>query len=369
MAVEPSSVFRVAAVQAAPVYMDRDATIDKACRYIGEAGSRGARLVAFPEAYVPGYPYWARYLPPLESLQYTKALVQQAVTVPGEAVRRLGEAARSAGVHVVIGINEKAPRAQGTLYNTNLLIGPDGAVLGRHRKMVPTLAEKLVWAYGDGSGLLVHETRLGRVGTLICGENANPLARFTLIAEGEQIHVANYFCLPAKDAGGYNLAREIEIRSAAHAFEGKLFTVASSMIIDDAVIGYFAGRAELQALLSSGSVGHTAVYGPSGFAIAGPLEQGVEAVLYADIDLDAILLPKLRHDVAGSYNRFDIMSVRVNRAPQVALHEASGVPPRESASMNAEMRGLLQALEDQLGRNDCESAQRTLQALRRAVER
>lgn len=367
MAAEPSSVFRVAAVQAAPVYMDLDATIAKACRYIGDAASQGARLVAFPEAYVPGYPYWARYLPPLESLKYTKALVQQAVAVPGDAVRRLGEAARDAGVHVVIGINEKTPRAQGTLFNTNLLIGPDGAVIGRHRKLVPTLAEKLVWAYGDGSGLRVHETALGRIGTLICGENANPLARFTLIAEGEQIHVANYFCLPAKDTGGYNLGKEIEIRSAAHAFEGKLFAVASSMVIDATVIDHFPGRPELQALLASGSVGHTAVYGPSGFAIAGPLAQGVEAVLYADIDLDAILLPKLRHDVAGSYNRFDIMSVRVDRRRHQALEEVSG-ESRPAASERAAVRALLDRLDGELGRDDAQAARRTAQALRQALD-
>jgi aliphatic nitrilase len=233
--------------------------------------------------------------------------------------------------------------------------------------MVPTLAEKLVWAYGDGSGLRVHETELGRVGTLICGENANPLARFTLIAEGEQVHVANYFALPGKDTGGYNLAKEIEIRSAAHSFEGKLFTIASSTVINDSVIQYFSGRSELQSLLSTGSVGHTAVYGPWGLPVAGPLEQGVEGILYADIDLDDILLPKLRHDVAGSYNRFDIMSVRLIRGAQQGVHDASLDALPGAGSSSTEVRRLLQVLEDQLGLNDCHGARQTLEAVRRMV--
>ncbi len=315
--------FRVGAVQAGPVFMDREATVDKACRLIREAGSNGARLVAFPEAFVPAYPYWARYLPPLKSVHYTKELIKQAVQVPGHATERLAQAARDAAVYVVVGINEKVATAHGTLFNTNLLIGPQGQLLGRHRKLVPTLSEKLVWAYGDGNGLRVHETDLGRLGSLICGENANPLARFVLIADGEQVHVANYLALPQKDTGGYNLAKGIEIRSAAHSFEGKIFTVVSSLVINRTVIDYFTGQTELQSLLSSGSVGHTAVYGPSGLLVAGPLEPGVEGIVYADIDLEDALLPKLRHDVGGSYNRFDILHVLINRTRHQSVQDAA----------------------------------------------
>jgi aliphatic nitrilase len=344
--------------------MDREATIAKACRLIDEAARNGAQLVAFPEAYVPGYPYWARYLPPLESLRYTKELAKQAVLVPSAAVERLADAARDARMHVVIGMTERIAHAQGTLFNTNLIVGPDGRLLGRHRKLVPTLAEKLVWAYGDGAGLRVRETALGRIGTLICGENANPLARFTLIAEGEQVHVANYFCLPRKDSGGYNLGKEIEIRSAAHSFEGKLYTVASSMVIDDTVVRYFSGRSELQALLSSGSVGHTAVYGPSGLPVAGPLEQNVEGIVYADIDLDDILLPKLRHDVAGGYNRFDIMSVRLNRAPHSGVQDVAGAADAGGTATSAEAQRLGETPKNQPGRNDGDAARQTLEASR-----
>lgn len=363
MAGDSYPTFRVAAVQAGPVFMDREATVEKACGLIREAGSNGARLIAFPEVFVPGYPYWARYLPPLESLRYTKELVKQAVLVPSEATQRLANAARNAGVYLVIGINEKVPCAQGTLFNTNLIIGPDGQLLERHRKMVPTLSEKLVWAYGDGSGLRVHKTELGRLGTLICGENANPLARFVLIAEGEQVHVANYLALPTGDTGGYNLAKDIEIRSAAHSFEGKLFTITSSMVINDTVIRYFSDRAALQSLLSSGSIGHTAVYGPWGLPVAGPLEPHVEGILYADINLEDIILPKLRHDVAGSYNRFDIMSVQLNRAAHQGLHEVAGDTPQEKKPIS-EIRQIIQRLEDQLTQGDCDGAHQVLETLR-----
>ncbi|HEY9460544.1 MAG TPA: carbon-nitrogen hydrolase family protein [Paralcaligenes sp.] len=315
---------KVAAVQAGPVFMDRDETVDKACRLIQEAGSNGAQLVAFPEAFIPAYPYWSRYLPPMQSMRYTKELIKQAVQVGSPTTERLTRAARDAGIHVVIGINEKVAHAHGTLFNTNLLIGPTGQILGRHRKLVPTLSEKLVWAYGDGEGLQTHETELGRLGSLICGENANPLARYVLIADGEQVHVANYLALPKKDTGGYNLAKDIEIRSAAHSFEGKIFTVVSSLVINQSVIDYFSGQDELQALLSSGSVGHTAVYGPWGLPVAGPMEAGIEGILYADIDLEDALLPKLRHDIGGGYNRFDIMRVLVNRNPHRSLQDSMG---------------------------------------------
>jgi nitrilase len=316
--------FRVGAVQAGPVFMDREATLDKACSLIQEAGNNGARLVAFPEAFIPAYPYWARYLPPLQSVHCTKELIKQAVQVPSHTTDRLAQAARNAAMYVVVGINEKVANAHGTLFNTNLLIGPKGQLLGRHRKLVPTLAEKLVWASGDGQGLRVHETELGRLGSLICGENANPLARFVLIADGEQVHVANYLALPQKDPGGYNLAKDIEIRSAAHSHEGKVFTVVSSLVINRTVIDYFAGQDELQSLLSSGSIGHTAVYGPWGLPVAGPLEPGVEGILYADVDLEETLLPKLRHDIGGSYNRFDIMRVLIDRTRHQSVQDTAG---------------------------------------------
>src|SRR5690606_30817500 len=146
---------RVAAIQAEPVYMNLEATIEKACGLIRQAGANNAKVVAFPEAFVPGFPYWCRYVTPMESVYYTKDLIKQAVQVPSLATEKLGRAAKDAGAFVVIGINEKVPNAHGTLYNTNLIFGPGGEIIGRHRKLVPTLGEKLIWANGDGEGLRV----------------------------------------------------------------------------------------------------------------------------------------------------------------------------------------------------------------------
>ena len=219
----------VAAVQAAPVFLDRDATVDKACALIREAGRAGARLVAFPEVFVPGFPHWIYLDRPQANEHYFVELVREAVDVPGPATEALGGAARDAGAWVVIGVNERSRRSAGELFNTNLVFGPDGALAGWHRKLMPTYAEKMIWSFGDGSTLRVYDTPLGRLGTLCCGENTNPLARFTLIAQGEQIHVANYPARPAGDA--VDLAYNIQIRAAAHAFEGKCYVVVAGSLL------------------------------------------------------------------------------------------------------------------------------------------
>jgi nitrilase len=186
--------FRVAAVQACPVYLDRDRTIDKACRLIAEAGQHGAALVVFPEAFVPGYPVWVWFIPPGRTAELREAYVElhrSSIASPGPATERLGAAARAAGVAVAIGVNERnAEASNSSLYNTLLYFGPDGAMLGKHRKLVPTGGERLVWSVGDGSDLAVYQLPFGVVSGLICWENYMPLARYALAAWGAQIHVA-----------------------------------------------------------------------------------------------------------------------------------------------------------------------------------
>lgn len=175
-----------AAVQATPTMLDRDATVAHACRLIAEAASDGARLIAFPEAFVPTYPDWAWRTPPWRDGEagWYGRLYDQAVTIPGPATTELGRAARAADAYVAIGVNE---RDGGTLYNTLLWLQPDGEVLGAHRKLMPTGAERLVWGYGDGSTLRVHDTPVGRLGGLICWENYMPLARYALYQQGLEV--------------------------------------------------------------------------------------------------------------------------------------------------------------------------------------
>ncbi|HSS78167.1 MAG TPA: carbon-nitrogen hydrolase family protein, partial [Thermoanaerobaculia bacterium] len=186
--------FLVAAVQAAPVFLDREATVDKACALIAEAGARGARLIAFPEGFIPAYPFWVWFIPAGNThalRELYSELLDQAVSVPSDATERLCAAAREAGVNVAVGINERNSEASGsTLYNSLLYIGADGRILGCHRKLVPTAGERLVHAQGDGSTLAAYDLDIGRVGGLICWENYMPLARYAMYAWGEQIYVA-----------------------------------------------------------------------------------------------------------------------------------------------------------------------------------
>ena len=189
-----TSPFKVAAVQAAPVFLDREATVEKACGLIAQAGENGARLVTFPEAFIPAYPDWVWAVPAGEAGTHADLyaeLVANSVDIPGPATDRLCEAAAQAGVYVVMGLNERNVEASGSsLYNTLLYIDDQGKIMGKHRKLVPTGGERLVWAQGDGSTLGVYDTALGKLGGLICWENYMPLARFAMYAWGVQIYIA-----------------------------------------------------------------------------------------------------------------------------------------------------------------------------------
>ena len=312
---------KVAAVQAAPVFLDCQATLDKALSLITEAARNGADLIAFPEVFISGYPYWNRLENVFKTTPYFVELLKNAIEVPGPATQRLCEAARNAGAYLVMGINERPKNTLGTLYNTNLLIDPEGKILLKHRKLMPTYAEKLVWGFGDGSTLRVLDTSIGKLGTLICGENANPLARFALIAQGEEIHISNYPALPSQDYGGYNLGEDIRLRGATHAFEGKVFNVVVSSVIDNSVIDKVADTEEKRRILSSPQSSFTGVFAPGGKLCSETIPPGEEGILYVDCDIEAIIGPKLRHDVAGQYNRFDVLSLNLNRSPCQPLFE------------------------------------------------
>jgi len=256
---------------------------------------------------------------------------------------RLGEAARDASAYVVIGVSERSERSPGELFNTNLIFAPDGSLLSHHRKLMPTYAEKMIWSFGDGSTLRVHDTSVGRLGTLCCGENTNPLARFALIAQGEQVHVANY---PARAAGDpYNLRRAIEIRSAAHAFEGKCFVVVTGSVISDAMRTVLGDTPDKRRLLGERSSTLTGILGPDGAFVAGPAPDDEETIVYGQIDVERCVRAKLFQDVAGNGNRFDVLSLTVNRTPLTALREV-GAPDRaeSDAPEPAELRRVRESL-------------------------
>ncbi|AXO63717.1 carbon-nitrogen hydrolase family protein [Pseudomonas sp. phDV1] len=306
--------FKAAAVQTAPVFLDTDATVDKTISLIQEAAGNGAKLVAFPEVFISGYPYWSWIGNPIEGSPWFERLARSAIEIPGPEISKIAQAAARYKINVVIGVNERNSNGIGTLYNTVVTIGEDGTILGRHRKLVPTWAEKLTWAPGDASALRVHETSVGPLGALACGENTNTLARFSLIAQGELMHVASYISLPVAPAD-YDMADAIKVRAAAHCFEGKLFTAVScSTVSEEIIVALEKDFPRARELLTRKNSAFSGFLGPDGRVIGEPLIDE-EGIVYADIDLSRCIQPRQMHDIAGHYNRFDIFDLKVNRRP------------------------------------------------------
>lgn len=305
-------VVRVAAVQAAPVFLNTEATIEKACALIREAASHGAQLVAFPEVFVPGYPYWNWIMTPVQGSRWFEELCLAAIEIPGPELYRLARAARESSTYVVIGVNERSQHGIGTLYNTLVFLGPDGTLLGKHRKLVPTWAEKLTWASGDGSSLRVFDTPIGKLGGLACGENTNTLARFSLLAQGELLHVASYISLPVAP-DDYDMAEAIKVRSMAHSFEGKVFTVVSCSTVTEEIAAMFEATCPgVSEQFRRRRSAFSGVIDPQGRVIGEPLIDE-EGIVYADVDFTRCIQPRQMHDIVGHYNRFDIFDLRVNR--------------------------------------------------------
>ncbi|MFJ1210239.1 carbon-nitrogen hydrolase family protein [Burkholderia pyrrocinia] len=330
--------FKAAAVQTAPVFLDTAATVEKAVALIGEAARNGARLVAFPEVFVSAYPYWSWLGDPVQGSRWFERLVRSAIEIPGPEISKIAEAAARHRVNVVIGVNERSASTIGTLFNTLVTISDEGRILGRHRKLVPTWAEKLTWAPGDASALRVHETSIGPLGALACGENTNTLARFALIAQGELVHVASYISLPVAPPD-YDMAEAIKVRAAAHSFEGKLFTIVSCSTIPEAIISELeADYPGTRERLTRRNSAFSGFLGPDGRVIGEPLVDQ-EGIAYADIDLGRCIQPRQMHDIAGQYNRFDIFDLRVNRKPlQPARFEDTAAEQAENENDTPETR-------------------------------
>ena len=304
---------KAAAVQTSPVFLNVEKTIEKAISFIKEATSNGANLVAFPEVFIAGYPYWNWIMTPVQGSKWYEKLYKSAVKVEDEVMQPLFQAAKEHNCHIVIGMNERGD-SYGEIYNTNLIIDNNGKIIGKHRKLVPTWAEKLTWTSGDGSSLKVYDTEIGTIGTLACGENTNTLARFTLLAQGELIHIANYISLPVAPPD-YDMAEAIKIRAAAHSFEGKLFTIVSCSTISQEIKDALrADVPNVDELLTRKNSAFSGIIGPNGAVVGTPLIDD-EGIVYADIDLEKCIQPKQMHDILGHYNRFDIFDLRVNIAP------------------------------------------------------
>ena len=301
------SVVRVAAVQAAYVLMDQQATLEKTGRLVKEAAREGARIVVFPEAFIPGTPFWIDSVPIWDGdEEWYAMLVDQAVVVPGPATDALGAAALDAGVYLVIGVNEREPHGA-TIYNTTLYFGPDGALLGKHRKLVPTGSERTVWGMGDGSTLVVVDTPHGRLSGLTCWENYMPLARFFLYAQGVDIWAA-----PTLAPGDGWVASMRHI-----AREGRCFVLGVNPCLRvDQIPADFPHRERVwQAGGDWVEPGNSVIVNPNGELLAGPARHE-ETILVADADLAVVHAARRMFDPVGHYNRPDVFRLSVDTRPR-----------------------------------------------------
>lgn len=305
----------VASVQAASVFFDREKTIDKALRFIEESADKGAVIIGFPELFIPGHPgIWfsaKRSNPlPLKGGLF-KQIVKNGIKVPSPATDRLCVAAKKAHAYVVIGFTEVDTLFPGTLYLSQLFISDLGEIMGVHRKMVPTETEKLVFSSGDGSYLNVYDTTYGRLSALNCGEHAHSLYKYALLAMGTQIHVASWPSFP-ENLYGEKQRNSVDFRVRQFAHEGKIFMISSCSIMDEQNIAFCCDTQEEKENIIENSGGGSAIIGPNGEYLAGPLYQG-EGVLTAEISLEDALPGKQTHNVLGHYTRYDVLNLNFNR--------------------------------------------------------
>ncbi len=301
---------RAAAVQIAPDLTSRAGTIERVLNAIAEAAEKGAELIVFPETFVPYYPYFSFVLPPMQQGPEHLRLYEEAVTVPSLETQAVADAARKRGVVVVLGVNE---RDKGSLFNTQLIFDADGTLALKRRKITPTYHERMIWGQGDGAGLKVVDTKVGRVGALACWEHYNPLARYTLMAQHEEIHVGHF---PGSLVGPI-FSEQIEVTMRHHALEAGAFVVNATGWLTEDQINSVTEDPKLQKGLRDGCM--TCIISPEGRHVVPPLTKG-EGILIADLDMKLITKRKRMMDSVGHYARPELLHLVHDARPAFPVH-------------------------------------------------
>ncbi|SCV36044.1 related to aliphatic nitrilase [Fusarium fujikuroi] len=356
------TVVRVAACHVSPIFLSAKATTSKAISLIKQAAKKKANLVVFPETYISAFPIWSSIRAPTENHDLFRQMAHESIFADGDEIHAIRSIAKQENIMVSVGFSEKARFSSATLYNSNVLIADSGEVLIHHRKLMPTFFEKLTWAPGDGNGLRVADSPYGKIGNLICGENTNPLARYSLMAQGENIHISTWppiwptrVAPPGKtlessegtsDKPNYDNVTANRTRAAAHCFEAKCFGVLCSGVLgEDAINAVSGGSAYLTEVLQQSQRGETQFLDPTGAplkgftidsqtgeAVATDFLQHDEGILYADLDIENCIEGKQYHDVVGGYQRLDVFDLKVNRTrrePVTFTEDLGKVPSQD----------------------------------------
>lgn len=301
--------FKAAAVQAAPVYLDAEATTEKACKLIAEASNNGAKIIGFPEGFISGYPWWVWLTDPISGSPLQQQLMENSVEIPGNVVKKLSEAARINKIYVCISVSEKDG---GSLYLTQLWFNPMGDLIGKHRKMKPSGGERLIWGDGEASTMKVFDTEIGRLGGLQCWEHWVPLNLQAMNSQNEQVHVASWPCfVPGDEALTSEDPNEISARY--YALATQTYVINSTQIHTQEIYEKIGKLAPYDAFIEFGG-GNACIIAPNGKIISEKLPRNAEGIVYGDIDLQKIVDCKYQIDPAGHYSN-KTLSMTINRKP------------------------------------------------------